>query len=243
MIDETLVVVVRVIFSFFTLLIFTRVLGKQEVGQLTFFDYINGITIGSIAANLATDLSATTWGHWVGLTGYALLTMILQVISMKSRYLGKVLEGEPTVVVKDGKILEDNLKKMRIKVGELMMLLRQRGVFNITDVEFALIEVNGKLSVLPKSQYLPVTPSDLRILTNEGGIATELIQEGQLIPQNLQQKNVTQEWIEEQLKQQGIDQIEDVFYALYLPNGKLYVDLYEEQVGEEEDISDYPGPY
>lgn len=243
MIDETLVVVVRVIFSFFTLLIFTRVLGKQEVGQLTFFDYINGITIGSIAANLATDLSATTWGHWVGLTGYAFLTMILQVISMKNRYIGKVLEGEPTVVVKGGKILEDNLKKMRIEIGELMMLLRQRGVFNITDVEFALIEVNGKLSVLPKSQYLPVTPSDLRIPTHKGGIATELIQEGQLITQNLQQKNVTKEWVEEQLKQQGIHQIEDVFYALYLPNGTLYVDLYEEQIGEEEDISDYPGPY
>ncbi|MFZ3591641.1 YetF domain-containing protein [Bacillus sp. DJP31] len=234
---------VRVIISFFTLLIFTRVLGKQEVGQLTFFDYINGITIGSIAATLATDLSSKAWAHWVGLTGYALLSFLLQYITVKNRYLGKVLDGEPTVVIENGTILEKNLLKMRIKMGELMMLLRDKEIFDNTQVEFAIVEVNGKLSVLQKAEFLPVTPKDIKILSSPNGLATEIIQDGIVIEQNLIQRKKDMDWLNQKLRANGIDDVQKVFYALILPNGKLYVDKYEDQISKESGIGDYEGTF
>ncbi|MFD1020986.1 YetF domain-containing protein [Thalassobacillus hwangdonensis] len=243
MYNEALVVIVRVIISFFTLLIFTRLLGKQEVGQLTFFDYINGITIGSIAATLATDLSSKAWAHWVGLSGYAFLTFLLQFITIKNRYLGKVLDGEPTVVIENGKILENNLKKMRIKLGELMMLLRYRGIFDITQVECAIIEVNGNLSVLQKAEYLPVTSKDLHIPSTPSRLSTEVIQDGIVIEQNLSQRNKDMEWLNQQLQTHGIGDVKEVSFALILPNEQLYVDKYKDNLGDEADMGDYEGPY
>ncbi|GAA5417815.1 UPF0702 transmembrane protein YetF [Paraliobacillus ryukyuensis] len=243
MFDEALVVLVRVIISFFSLLIYTRLLGKQEVGQLSFFDYINGITIGSIAATLATDLSSKAWAHWVGLSGYGLLTFLLQFITVKNRYLGKVLDGEPTVVIEDGKILEKNLMKMRIKVGEIMLLLRDRGIFDISQVKLAVLEINGNLSVLQKSEYLPVTPKDLNIHTTPSALSTEVIQDGIIIEQNLQQRKKDRNWLLQQLQAQGITEVHQVFYALILPNDQLYIDKYEDNVNEKSDMGDYHGPY
>ncbi|WP_218668311.1 YetF domain-containing protein [Sediminibacillus massiliensis] len=243
MINETLVVAVRVIISFFTLLIFTRLLGKQEVGKLTFFDYINGITIGSIAATLATDLSEKAWTHWVGLAGYALLTYLLQYITIKNRYIGKVLDGEPTVVIQDGKILEKNLNRMRIKIGELMMLLRDKNIFDITQVEYAIFEINGKLSVLQKPEYLPVRPSDLHLETRTNGLSTEVIQDGIIIEQNLKQRQKDIAWLYQQLRKQGIQDVKQVSFAMILPDEALYVDRFEDHVNEESDLSDYEGPF
>lgn len=243
MFDVALVVLVRVFISFFTLLIFTRILGKQEVGQLTYFDYINGITIGSIAATLATDLSSKAWAHWVGLSGFALLTFLLQYITVKNRYFEKVLDGEPTIVIENGKILEKNLQNMRIKTGELMMLLRDRGIFDITHIEFAIFEVNGKLSVLQKAEFLPVTHKDLKILISPNSLATEIIQDGIVIEQNLKQRNKDTDWLYQQLKANGIDDIKKVFYALILPNDQLYIDKYEDLISKASDLGDYEGPF
>ncbi|WP_217586234.1 DUF421 domain-containing protein [Lentibacillus saliphilus] len=241
--NEALVVIVRVIIAFFSLLIFTRLLGKQEVGQLTFFDYINGITIGSIAGTLATDLSSKAWAHWIGLTGFAILTGLLQFITIKNRYLGKVLDGEPTVVIENGKILEDNLRKMRIKLGEFMMLLRDKDIFDITEVEYAIFEVNGRLSVLKKGEHLPVTRSDLQISSMPTGLATEVVQEGVVFKQNLSQRKKDMFWLKQQLQAQGIEDVQDVLYALILPNDRLYVDKYDDSIGDKSDIGDYEGPF
>ncbi|SDL95151.1 DUF421 domain-containing protein [Sediminibacillus halophilus] len=241
--NETVVVIVRVIISFFTLLIFTRLLGKQEVGQLTFFDYINGITIGSIAATLATDLSAKAWAHWLGLVGYALLTGLLQYITIKNRYLGKVLDGEPTVVIEDGKILETNLGKMRIKMSELMTLLRSQQIFDITQVEYAVFEINGELSVKQKPEYLPVTRKDLQIPTKTGRLATEIIQDGIVLEQNLTQRHKDREWLQQQLQAKQINDVKQISYALILPDDSLYIDTFKDNIGKETEMGDYDGPY
>src|SRR5690606_40630494 len=115
MMEEALVVVVRGAIAFFTLLIFARLLGKQQMANLTFFDYINGITIGSIAGSLATDLSTKAFAHWMGLTTFVALTLLFQFLTLKSRYLAKVIDGEPVMVIANGKILEKNLAASRIK--------------------------------------------------------------------------------------------------------------------------------
>ena len=243
MMEESLVVIVRSLIAFFTLLIYTRLLGKQQMGNLSYFDYINGITIGSIGGTLATDLTAKAWAHWIGLTTFILLTVIFQFVSLKSRYFSKIVDGEPTVVIQDGKILEHNLSRMRVKMDELMMLLRQKNTFDLTTVEFAVLEPDGNLSVLSKAQHQPITPNDLQMSVSPAGMVTEVIIDGVILEQNLKQKKKDRSWLELQLKAEGIQGIEQVAFAAILPNGQLYIDKFSDQVNEENDISDYKGPY
>ncbi|HEX3011583.1 MAG TPA: YetF domain-containing protein, partial [Syntrophomonadaceae bacterium] len=132
--NEGLVVVARSIIAFFTLLIFARTLGRQQISQLTFFDYVLGITIGSIAASLSVDLSSRAWPHWVGLLTWAAAVLLLQWISLKSREASKYLVSEPTVVIMDGLILEDALRSIRYTMTDILEQLRDKGIFDLNQV-------------------------------------------------------------------------------------------------------------
>ncbi|MGY0693912.1 DUF421 domain-containing protein [Virgibacillus sp. FSP13] len=236
---ETLVVAVRAIIAFFTLLIFTRILGKQQVSQLTFFDYILGITIGSIAASLTTDLTSRSWPLWVGLFMWALLVYIFQWITLKGHRFSKYIDGEPTVVIMNGKIMEDVMKKIRYRADDLMEQLRGKGVFDINEIEFAVLETNGKLSILKKSQYQNVTPKDLNISVSYKGMSTELIYDGRVIEENLQQVDRDKSWLENQVKAHGLESFSDVFLAIINSSGQLFIDGYRDSIRNLTDISDY----
>jgi len=241
--NEGLVVFVRSIIGFFSLLIFAKILGKQQISQLTFFDYILGITIGSIGASLTTDLSSRSWPHWIGLFTWALLGYLTEYITMKWRYAAKLLEGEPTIVIMNGKIMEAALKKMKYRVSEIMELLRNKEVFDLVQVDFAIIEPNGEISILLKPEYQPLTAKDMHIQKASEGISTELIYDGILIEENLRQLNKDKAWIIDQLKQQGINDISEVFLATLNPAGSLYLDMYKDHMKKITDIGDYKGPY
>jgi Predicted membrane protein len=241
--NEGLVVFVRSIIGFFTLLIFAKILGKQQISQLAFFDYVLGITIGSIAASLTTDLSSRAWPHWVGLFSWALLGYLMEYITMKWRYAAKYIEGEPTIIIMNGKIMESAMRKMRYTATDIMELLRIKSVFDLAQVDFAIIEPNGQLSVLKKPEYEPLTAKDMNISKASTGISTELIYDGILIVENLRQLNKDKNWILRQLKKQGIKDISEVFLATLTPSGSLYVDKYEDHIKKITDIGDYKGPY
>lgn len=241
--NEALVVLVRGIIGFVTLLIFARILGKQQISQLTFFDYVLGITIGSIAASLTTDLTTSAWPHWVGLLTWAGAVLILQWATVKRRYASKYFDGEPAVVIMNGQIMENVMKNMRYRLTDLMEQLRQKGVFDLSQVEFAVLETNGQLSVLKKSQFQPVTPQDMNIATDYTGISVDLIYDGQIMEQNLAQVNLDRAWLEGQLQKLGIKSPGEVFAALLDTNGNLYVDTYKDWVQKIINISDYKGPY
>lgn len=243
MMEESIVVIVRALISFFTLLLFARLLGNHQMSNLTYFDYINGITIGSIAGTLATDLSSKAWVHWLGLTVYVAITFSIQFMDLKSRFFSKVLDGEPTVLMQNAKILERNLKKSKMTKDELMMLLREKNIFDPTQVAYAIMEPDGNLSVLPKAEYQPATPKDLNIPVKPAGITTELIMDGILLDQNLKQRNKDRQWLDLQLKSNGIKDFKEVSFAAILPNGQLYVDKFEDHVAKESDMSDYKGPF
>ncbi len=241
--NEGMVVFVRSIIGFFSLLIFTRILGKEQISQLTFFDYALGITIGSIAASLTTDLSSRAWPHWIGLLTWAGLGYLMEMITMKWRYAAKYLEGEPTVVIMHGKIMENVLKKMKYRATDILVLLRAQGVFDVTQVDFAIIEPNGQLSILKKPEYQPLTPKDMSIPVKESGISTELVYDGILIEENLRQLNKDKAWLMNELKMQGIYDISEVFLVTLNPGGNLFVDKYEDHISKVTDIGDYKGPY
>lgn len=240
--NEALVVVVRGVIGFFTLLIFTRLLGKEQVSQLSFFDYIVGITIGSIASSLTVDLNSRAWPHWVGLLVWTIASLSMQWISLKWRYISKFIEGEPIVVIMNGKIMERAMRKIRYRLSDLLMQLRSQGVFDVSEVEFAVLETDGKISVLRKSQFQPVTPRDLSINTNYLGISSELIYDGVVVEENLKQVNLSREWLDSQLRQNGINDPSEVFFASLDTQGNLYLDKYQDYLKKITDISDYPGP-
>jgi len=240
-VNEPAIALIRSLIAFFTLFIFSRLLGKQQIAQLTFFEYVTGITIGSIAADLSINLETQGLIPWIGLVTWAFLTMFLQWIVTKNRRLAKIVEGEPVVVIQGGKILEQNLRLLRYRVDDLMLKLRQKNVFDIADVEVALVEPNGALSVQKKSQVEPVTPRDLNLPTAYKGLPTELIVDGELIPQNLKQVGLDRAWLMERLSQQGIGSIKDVFYASLNTQGELFVSTYHNRpTGSVSDVSDYP---
>lgn len=219
--NEGLVVAVRSVIGFFSLLIFTRIIGKEQISQLTFFDYVLGITIGSIAASLTTDLSSRAWPHWIGLLSWAALGYLMELITLKWRYAAKYLEGEPTIVIMNGKIMEKSLKKMKYRVSDIMALLRNKGVFDLNQVDFAIIKPNGQISVLKKPEHMPLTPKDMQIKVMPNGISTELIYDGIIIEENLTQLNKDKAWLLKELNKQGIKDVSEVFLATLNPAGSL----------------------
>ncbi|MBB6450982.1 uncharacterized membrane protein YcaP (DUF421 family) [Geomicrobium halophilum] len=241
--QESLVVIVRAVITFFVLLLYARLIGKSQIGNFTMFDYINGITIGSIAATLATDISSKALVHWLALTVFLILTLILQWTGMKSRFLAKVQDAEPVVLMEKGKLLEENLKKSRITKDQLMAQLRAKNIFSPVEVEIALLEPDGSVSVSPYSSFQVVQKKDLNIPPKAAKLTTEVVMDGKLIDQNLSQRNKDQDWLMEQLQTQGINDLREISYAAILPNDTLYVDKFDDQVNDEMNISDYPGPY
>lgn len=241
--NEGLVVAVRAIISFFSLLIFARILGKEQISQLTFFDYILGITIGSIASEATVDLSSRAWPHFVGLLSWAVLAYLMQYISLKWRYAAKVIEGEPVIVIMKGRIMDKVLSKMKFRCSDVLVLLRNQGIFDLNEVDYAILEPNGSLSVLKKPEYITLTRKDMNIEVKPTGISTEIVYDGKLIEQNLQEMNKDKKWLMNQLKKYGVKDISEAFLVTLNDAGSLYVDKYDDKIKKVKDIGDYKGPY
>ncbi|MBX4258221.1 DUF421 domain-containing protein [Clostridium estertheticum] len=228
--NEGLMVLIRGVIGFFTLLIFTRVLGKQQVSQLTFFDYVVGITIGSTASTLTTDLTSRAWPHWVGLITWTVLCLILQFITIKSKTAEKFLDGEPTIIITNGKILEKSMEKFRYTISDLLAQLRDKGIFDLNDVAYAVLEKDGQLSILKKTESDPVTPKDLNIKTSSACIDYEVIYDGSIVQDNLIIINRNERWLMNKLKKQNITDVSQVFLAVYNETSGLHVDLYNDHI-------------
>ena len=210
------------------MLILTRLMGRKLLSQMTYFDFVTAITIGTIGA---TFITVEVQGFIILLSPVilSLLVILTGYLTLKSVPARKILEGEPLVLIQNGKILENNLKNVRYNIDDLMMLLREKKVFNMDEVEFAILEPNGKLSVQKKSQYLPVSAKDLNISTKYKGISSEMIRDGEIVHQNIEQNNLSYEWLYNQLQNNDIENIDDVFLATLSTEGTLYVDLKKDE--------------
>jgi uncharacterized membrane protein YcaP (DUF421 family) len=239
--SEAWVEMVRGLIGFFTLLIFARLLGKQQISQLTFFDYVLGITVGSVAGSLTTDLTSRAWPHWVGLVTWIICVLILQYVTLKSRYAAKYINGEPTIVVMDGRIMEGAMRTLRYRATDLLEQLREKGVFDLDQVAYAVLEPDGQLSVLKKAQHQPVTPQDLNMTPRYAGMSIELIYDGKVMEQNLRQLGKDGEWLQAQMRARGFRGPEDIFLMLVDSQGRLFVDPYKDSA-EIIDPGDFPGP-
>lgn len=223
-------VILRSIASFGLLLIGTRILGKQTISQMTIFDFVASISLGAIAANVAFNTSINAYHAILAFVIYVIIIFTMALISLKSRKGRKFFAGDPTIVIENGKILEKNMNKMRYTLDYLNQQLREKDIFNIEEVLFAIIETNGTLTVLKKPQFRNVNKQDLMIpITPEFKLPIELIMDGEIIKENLEQNNLTESWLQTELNKRNLVQ-HDVLYAVLSGNGNMYVDTYENHI-------------
>ncbi|MCI5728055.1 MAG: DUF421 domain-containing protein [Clostridia bacterium] len=208
--------------SFTVLFLIAKFIGHKQIAQLDFFDYITGITIGSIAAEMATELEEP-WKPLIAMLIYGGVTVLLSVISHKFPRSRKYLNGTPTILMDHGKLYRGNLKKAKLDLSEFMVLCRQQGYFDLTAIQTAIYEYTGNLTILPVSDSRPATPKDMNLSPQQELLFTELIMDGRILEGNLKRMGLDRTWLFRQLEQRHIHSAKEVFLAVCDRNLKFVV--------------------
>ena len=219
---EILKVVLTSLLSAAALFVIAKLIGHKQISQLDFFDYITGITIGSIAAELATELEKPL-KPLVAMIVYGAVAVILSVLTSKLPKTRKFINGTPTIIMDNGKIYRKNMKKAKIDLSEFLVLCRQEGYFNLSDIQTAIFECNGRLTVLPVSTKRPMNPGDMKLTPQPEYINTEVIMDGRILHDNLKRMGLDIKWLEKQIKEQGFKNAKEVFLGLCDKNNQLYL--------------------
>jgi uncharacterized membrane protein YcaP (DUF421 family) len=219
----------RSFLSFIILLAFTRLLGKRQVSEMNLFDYITGITLGSIVAEIMTDLEANFWIIIPALGVFVVLKAITSLFVLKSKRFRTIIDGKERLIINHGKILEKNMGKEKLTIDELLAMLREQSIFNIADVDIAYFESDGKLSVLLKAEKQPLTASDIKLKVKKNAISKLIIEQGKLNGDELRRMGFTKAWLLGKLGSKGIKDIGKVMCAQVDENGELYIDLFDEE--------------
>ncbi len=206
-----------------------RLLGKKQLSEMSFFEYITGITIGSIAGALSLDRSIPVLYGAISILIWAFIPMVFNFLSLKSKKIRDMVEGKETIFIKDGKILEDNLKKEHYTTENLLYQLRKKDIFNVADVEFAVLETDGSLSVLKKKEKQPVTLKDMNLPANGEKEPHTVIMDGKIIDEGLKNSGLNRAWLKTELEKLGVT-VENVFLGQVDSMGQLTVDLYDDKI-------------
>ncbi|PEJ47747.1 hypothetical protein CN692_24670 [Bacillus sp. AFS002410] len=226
-------VLFRVICSFFVLFILTRLMGKKEISQLDVFTFITAITIGNIAASLTTSKTLDIEDGITGLVGWAVLTIIMGYISLKSKSARRLILGEPIILIRQGKIMENALKKAKLDTEQFQGMLRSENIYSFKDVEYAIFEIDGSLSVM-KTKDVKTKKNKAWKKTLVFPTSTAVITDGEVNEDALSDLNLDKKWLNAQLERAGIHSISDVFLVEVQTDGSLYIDYREDQLNEVE---------
>lgn len=208
--------------SIVVLFILSKLIGNKQMSNLNLFDYINGITIGSIAAEMATNDQSKFWNCLLALVIYGLTTTLLTFLSQKNLVLRRFLTGKAIVLYDKGKIYKKNLSTAKLDMNELLAMLRDKGYFSLDDVQTILLEQSGHMSVLPKESKRPVTPDDLKIRVHQTYPEAVIIVDGKIMEKNLKGTGNNLNWLEKQLKEQN-QKVEEIFTAVCDSNNNLKI--------------------
>ncbi len=208
------------------LFIIAKIMGHKQLSQLDFFDYISGITIGSIAAELATELEEP-WKPLIALVIYGVVSIALTWITRNFPQTRKYINGSPTILMNGGKLYSKNIKKAKLDLSEFMVLCREQGYFDLNDIQTAIFEHNGKLTVLPTGAKRPVTPADMHLVPGPNHILTEVIMDGRIMHENLKRMGVDLQWLTTKLQAQGYQSASEIFLGLCDQEHKLSLYKYQ----------------
>lgn len=225
--QEMLYIVMLSLGSIAAMFILTKLIGYRQMSQMSMFDYVNGITIGSIAAEMATSLDENFMQPLVAMIVYALADILLSWGSSKSIRIRKIVEGKPLVLLDKGEIYRDNLRKAKIDVSEFLVQCRVNGYFDVSKLETAILEGNGKISFLPKAEDRPVNPSDLQLTPQQDFMVANVILDGKVMEENLRHTGNDKKWLKGQIRGQGAEDFSDVLLATCDINNQVTVFLRE----------------
>lgn len=226
----------RTTISFIVLLFLARLLGKKQLSQLTYFHYITGITIGSIAAEIASQHETPFFDGLISLIWWSILTILASAVALQSTKLRNIIDGSATVIIKNGEISVQALKTSKLHMDDLLMMLREQSIFSIQDVHYAILETNGQLSILKKPTEQSATKLDVKAdVSIPPHIPIEVIADGKIVWNTMEEMNLTEDWLMKKLKKKNIQTVEEVFYAQLQPNGSLYICTREENKASNND--------
>ena len=217
---DFLKVILTSLLSAGALFLIAKIIGHKQMSQLDFFDYITGITIGSIAAELATELEQP-WKPLIAMAIYGAITFSLAVMTSKFPKSRKFINGTPTIIMNNGKIYRSNLKKAKLDLSEFLVMCRQEGYFNLNDIQTAIFEYNGRLTILPRSDKRPVNPFDIGLSPADEHIYTEVIMDGRILDGNLKRMGLDKTWLERQLNEYGYHNEKEIFLGICDNNNQL----------------------
>lgn len=220
-----LVIFARTLILFSIVVITMRIMGKRQIGELQPFELAVAILISELAAVPMQDTGIPLVNGIIPILTLLITQMSLSFISLKSTKARGIICGRPSILISNGKIQEKELRKEMYTLNDLLEQLRINNIPNIADVEFAILETNGQLSVIPKSQKRPVIAEDLNIPTNYEGLPIDLIVDGAINEENLIKFNLSHEWLKEQFNKLGVDNLKEVLFASLDSQGKIYWQL------------------
>ncbi len=217
-----LVIFVRTIILYLLVIFVMRVMGKRQAGELQPFELAAAIMISELASIPMQNTGIPLFNGVIPIITIVFGQVLLSFICLKSNKVRNIVYGKPTILIENGNILERNLKHEMYTLSDLMEGLRMNNVSNIADVEFAILETTGQLSIVLKSQKRPVNPEDLKVPTKYEGISLTLVIDGEVVNENLEKANLTEEWLKTRLRKLGVESAKDVLFASLDSEGKLY---------------------
>ncbi|PGK45183.1 hypothetical protein CN907_05520 [Bacillus anthracis] len=226
---EWTLVILRSVFILIILFAITKWLGKRQISQLSFFEYIAGMTIGDIAAQVSTGLDSKFFHGVFAILIFAVVPFLTGILSLKNKTARDFFEGKSTILIKDGKILEDNLKKEKYTSDELLELLRGKDAFSVADVEFAVLEPSGELNVLLKKDRQPLTAKDIGLKVPNEKETQTVIMDGNILDEPLSSSGHNRAWLHSELEKLGVV-IENVFLGQVDSYGQLTIDIYNDKL-------------
>lgn len=216
-------VFIRSVVTIVVLFLLAKVMGKKQISQLNLFDYIVGITIGSVAADISLDLNKSFLDGVICMLVFGLTGALVSYVTLKSIKLRRFFTGTPSIIIENGKIIEEGLKKVKFDINDLMEELRGAGYFNIDEVAYAVMETNGKISFLPKDGDKPVTKKDMDLKIIPSSLVANIIIDGKIMMNNLKAMNKDEKWLSHELKVLGYKDIDEILLATLDSNDKIMV--------------------
>ncbi|MDW7616285.1 DUF421 domain-containing protein [Peribacillus simplex] len=224
-------IIFRTFTAFILLWVFVHLLGKQTIAQRTYHLYIASITMGTIAGNLAFNIKIKFLYFILAMIIMGAVVFILNLVAVRNPRFGKWIAGEPVALIQKGQILEESMERMGYSLDSLKQALRGKEIFHFDEVECAILEINGSLSVLKKTQYQNTTKQDLAIRSSAGTIPIEMVYGGKILYENLSKQTYDDEWLMAELKKRNLSVI-DISYAVVGTKGNLSIDLFRDQSRE-----------
>lgn len=216
-------IVLRAVFAIIWLFLFTRILGAKQISQLTFFDYVIGISMGSIAAEMTVNRDQPYHYAVIAMAIFSLLALLISFLATKSMAARRFLVGKPMLLIKNGRLLEKNLKRSKLDINEFLAQCRLQGYFNLADIEFALMEANGQISFLPKEEKRGVVCEDMGLSPEQEGLVANVVIDGKVMKRNLKAAGKDESWLKKALAQQKAGNISEILLATVDIQGSLSV--------------------